>query len=127
MIAERAARRDLQYRRPRNAPTSTSSRHLRARSTSSRADAAAHARPLITFVADRPGHDLRYAIDARKIRSELGWRRRKPSKAGSRKTVQWYLAEPDWWERIRSGVCRGERLGAALKTSRPYRIARETA
>ena len=66
---------------------------------------------LINFVADRPGHDLRYAIDAAKISSELGWEPRETFESGLRKTVEWYLANRSWWERIRSGVYRGERLG----------------
>jgi len=66
---------------------------------------------LIEFVADRPGHDQRYAIDARRITNELGWRARETMESGLRKTVQWYLDNRPWWERIRSGVYRGERLG----------------
>ena len=69
---------------------------------------------LIEFVTDRPGHDLRYAIDAGKIRRELGWRPRETMETGLRKTVQWYLDNPDWWQRIRSGVYRGERLGVGV-------------
>jgi dTDP-glucose 4,6-dehydratase len=69
---------------------------------------------LITFVADRPGHDLRYAIDARKIRQELGWAPQETFETGLRKTVGWYLANRAWWERIRSNVYRGERLGAGV-------------
>jgi dTDP-glucose 4,6-dehydratase len=65
---------------------------------------------LITFVTDRPGHDLRYAIDAGKI-GQLGWQPRETFDTGLRKTVTWYLANRNWWERIRSGVYRGERLG----------------
>ncbi len=68
---------------------------------------------LITFVADRPGHDARYAIDAGKIKRELGWEPRETFETGLRKTVRWYLDHPDWWGRIRSGVYRGERLGVA--------------
>ena len=67
---------------------------------------------LITLVADRPGHDLRYAIDARKIRRELGWQPQETFETGLRKTVAWYIANRSWWERIRSNVYRGERLGA---------------
>jgi dTDP-glucose 4,6-dehydratase len=67
---------------------------------------------LITFVADRPGHDLRYAIDATKIERELGWRPQESFESGLGKTVAWYLENRDWWGRIRSGVYRGERLGA---------------
>ena len=66
---------------------------------------------LITFVDDRPGHDLRYAIDATRISTELGWRPRETFETGLRKTVEWYLANRGWWQRIRSGVYRGERLG----------------
>lgn len=69
---------------------------------------------LITFVADRPGHDLRYAIDASKIERELGWRPAETFETGLRKTVEWYLANRSWWERVRTGVYRGERLGAAI-------------
>ena len=66
---------------------------------------------LITFVADRPGHDLRYAIDARKIRQELGWQPKESFESGLRKTVEWYLINRKWWERIRANVYSGERLG----------------
>lgn len=66
---------------------------------------------LISYVADRPGHDLRYAIDAAKIERDLGWRPAETFESGLRKTVEWYLANRDWWERVRSGVYRGERLG----------------
>jgi dTDP-glucose 4,6-dehydratase len=68
---------------------------------------------LITFVADRPGHDFRYAINAGKINASLGWRPRETFVSGLRETVVWYLANRHWWERIRSGVYRGERLGVA--------------
>jgi dTDP-glucose 4,6-dehydratase len=66
---------------------------------------------LISFVADRPGHDLRYAIDAMKIEDVLGWRPAETFETGLRKTVRWYLDHRSWWERVRSGVYRGERLG----------------
>ena len=66
---------------------------------------------LITFVTDRPGHDLRYAIDACKIERDLGWRPAETFETGLRKTVAWYLDNQAWWERVRSGVYRGERLG----------------
>jgi len=66
---------------------------------------------LITHVADRPGHDLRYAIDAGKIERELGWVPQETFDSGFRKTVEWYLANEDWWQRVRSGAYRGERLG----------------
>jgi dTDP-glucose 4,6-dehydratase len=68
-------------------------------------------RALVTFVADRPGHDLRYAIDASKIAADLQWEPNETFESGLRKTVEWYLANRSWWERIRSGVYRGERLG----------------
>ena len=66
---------------------------------------------LITFVADRPGHDLRYAIKADKIINELGWQPQESFESGLRKTVLWYLENRVWWERIRSKVYQGERLG----------------
>jgi dTDP-glucose 4,6-dehydratase len=66
---------------------------------------------LITFVADRPGHDLRYAIDPSRICDELGWQPRETFDSGLRKTVQWYLANRAWWQRIREKVYGGERLG----------------
>jgi len=69
---------------------------------------------LISFVADRPGHDARYAIDAAKIARELGWKPRYSFESGLRQTVQWYLDNSVWWERVRSGVYRGERLGIAV-------------
>ena len=68
-------------------------------------------RDLIAFVADRPGHDLRYAIDASKIERELGWRPAERFETGLRKTVRWYLDNSAWWQAIRSGTYRGERLG----------------
>jgi dTDP-glucose 4,6-dehydratase len=66
---------------------------------------------LITYVPDRPGHDFRYAIDASKIERDLGWRPAETFESGLRKTVEWYLTNRDWWERVRTGVYRGERLG----------------
>ncbi len=73
--------------------------------------AAGSHRELITFVTDRPGHDLRYAIDCSKIERELGWRAEETFESGLRKTVQWYIDNPAWWGAIRSGKYRGERLG----------------
>lgn len=75
-----------------------------------RPDAAPHDR-LITFVADRPGHDLRYAIDPTRIREELGWRPSVTLEEGLRRTVRWYLDNEAWWRPLlaRAGV--GERLG----------------
>ena len=66
---------------------------------------------LITFVKDRPGHDLRYAIDASKIESKLGWVPEETFETGLRKTVQWYLDNPQWWKRVLSGAYRLERIG----------------
>jgi dTDP-glucose 4,6-dehydratase len=68
---------------------------------------------LITFVADRPGHDRRYAMDASKIRQELGWRPRESFDSGLQKTVAWYLENRWWWEPIWSEKYRGARLGTA--------------
>ncbi len=68
---------------------------------------------LIEFVADRPGHDRRYAIDASKIRRELGWRPKHGFEDGLGSTVRWYLDHRSWWERVMSGAYRGERLGLA--------------
>jgi dTDP-glucose 4,6-dehydratase len=67
-------------------------------------------RELITFVPDRPGHDHRYAIDATKLETELGWRARETFETGLRRTVQWYLERRDWWEPLRARYA-GERLG----------------
>ena len=69
---------------------------------------------LIEFVADRPGHDQRYAIDATKIADELGWRPRQSFESGLGQTIDWYLANGEWCARVRSGAYRGERLGLSL-------------
>jgi dTDP-glucose 4,6-dehydratase len=74
---------------------------------------------LITYVADRPGHDKRYAIDASKIERELGWRPRETFETGLRRTVQWYLENEPWWRDVQSGGYRQERLG--LSTSEANR------
>ena len=63
-------------------------------------------RAQITHVADRPGHDRRYAIDARKIERELGWRPAETFETGIRKTVAWYLANADWVRSVQSGAYR---------------------
>lgn len=73
--------------------------------------AGAH-RELISFVVDRPGHDLRYAIDCVKIERELGWRPTETFETGLARTVRWYLDNRPWWQAIRDGKYRGERLGA---------------
>ncbi len=72
-------------------------------------------RQLIHFVADRPGHDRRYAIDAGKIERELGWRPRHDFESGLRATVAWYLDNAGWVERVQSGVYRRERLGLPVR------------
>ena len=66
---------------------------------------------LITFVKDRPGHDLRYAIDAAKIERELGWKPQETFETGIRKTVEWYLNNLDWCRRVQDGSYQRERLG----------------
>jgi len=68
---------------------------------------------LITFVADRPGHDARYAIDATKLETELGWKAQENFDTGIRRTVQWYIDNEWWWKPIREGRYTGERLGRA--------------
>lgn len=70
-------------------------------------------RELITFVKDRPGHDRRYAIDASKIRRELGWTPTESFDTGLAKTVDWYLANESWWKPIREEAYAGARLGSA--------------
>ncbi|MBF4438128.1 dTDP-glucose 4,6-dehydratase, partial [Vibrio anguillarum] len=69
---------------------------------------------LITYVTDRPGHDVRYAIDASKIERELGWKPEETFESGIRKTVEWYLNNKQWWSRVLDGSYAGERLGGAL-------------
>jgi dTDP-glucose 4,6-dehydratase len=61
---------------------------------------------LVTYVKDRPGHDRRYAIDARKLERELGWKPAETFESGIRKTVQWYLANPEWVAHVQSGAYR---------------------
>ncbi|NLK50363.1 MAG: dTDP-glucose 4,6-dehydratase [Candidatus Cloacimonetes bacterium] len=68
-------------------------------------------RELITYVADRPGHDLRYAIDASKIQKDLGWTPRETFETGIRKTVSWYLENPKWWQNIQNNTYQQQRLG----------------
>jgi len=78
------------------------------------APSAAHGkrRDLITYVPDRPGHDLRYAIDAGKIKRDLGWVPNETFESGLEKTVRWYLDNEHWWGPIREKHYGGERLGS---------------
>lgn len=71
-------------------------------------------REQISFVSDRPGHDFRYAIDASKIRDELGWEPRESFTSGMEATVRWYLENRNWWLAVQSGSYRGERLGLSV-------------
>ena len=80
---------------------------LRPRSTGSYSE-------LITFVKDRPGHDARYAIDASRIRKELGWRPSVSIRLGLEKTVQWYLDNEDWWKPLQKRPSVGKRLGTKV-------------
>lgn len=68
---------------------------------------------LITYVTDRPGHDVRYAIDASKIERELGWKPAETFESGIRKTVEWYLNNKQWWSRVLDGSYSFERLGTS--------------
>jgi len=68
-------------------------------------------RDLIHFVADRPGHDFRYALDASKLRTELGWRPGRDFESALADTVRWYVDTPHWWEPLRRGIYEGERIG----------------
>jgi dTDP-glucose 4,6-dehydratase len=72
---------------------------------------------LISYVADRPGHDQRYAIDAGKLETELGWKAQESFDTGIEKTVAWYLANEWWWLPLRKGVYAGERLGLTVTTA----------
>ncbi|MEW5838776.1 MAG: dTDP-glucose 4,6-dehydratase [Pseudomonadota bacterium] len=74
----------------------------------------ANYKDLITYVQDRPGHDQRYAIDASKIKRDLGWTPMETFETGLRKTVQWYLDHRAWWERVRDGSYQGQRLGVGV-------------
>ena len=70
---------------------------------------------LITYVKDRPGHDVRYAINANKINRDLGWKPEESFESGILKTVQWYLTNNDWCENIQNGSYKLERLGVDSK------------
>ena len=72
-------------------------------------------REQISFVSDRPGHDLRYAIDATKLKSELGWSQQENFETGLEKTVRWYLARSDWWQPLlERGSAHRRGLGAKI-------------
>ncbi|HAS64375.1 MAG TPA: dTDP-glucose 4,6-dehydratase [Vibrio sp.] len=73
---------------------------------------------LITYVTDRPGHDVRYAIDASKIERELGWKPEETFESGIRKTVEWYLDNKRWWSRVLDGSYAGERLGVSHEVTK---------
>jgi len=66
---------------------------------------------LISYVEDRPGHDFRYAIDASKIKTELGWSPKETFESGIRKTIEWYLENENWWRNIQTKTYKQERLG----------------
>jgi len=72
-------------------------------------------RNLITYVKDRPGHDQRYAIDASKLFNELGWQPQETFESGIRKTIQWYLDQQKWVDRVKDGSYQGQRLGEGVK------------
>jgi len=74
-------------------------------------------RTLITYVDDRPGHDARYAMDISKIKRELNWQPVETFETGLRKTVQWYLENPGWWQKIREGRYVGDRLGLSKQAA----------
>jgi len=74
---------------------------------------------LVTFVDDRPGHDLRYAIDASKIRDQLGWSPSEDFETGLQKTVLWYLENESWVNNVQSGSYRGQRLGLGTTATDP--------
>ena len=86
---------------------------LRPLSETSHSSQLSHYSDLITYVADRPGHDLRYAIDPAKLMNELGWRPEENFETGIRKTVQWYLDNEWWWKPIHEKKYAGQRLGKA--------------
>ena len=77
--------------------------------------ARASRRELVSFVSDRPGHDLRYAIDASKVERELGWVPAETFESGLEKTVKWYLDNAGWWRGIQSRNYSGQRLGLGGK------------
>ena len=99
--------RDLQRRRLERKAQHRDRQHrvCAARRAAPRADGQSY-KTQITYVTDRPGHDRRYAIDARKIERELGWKPAETFDTGIRKTVQWYLDNPEWVAQVQSGAYR---------------------
>ncbi|MGR6832878.1 dTDP-glucose 4,6-dehydratase [Aliivibrio wodanis] len=79
---------------------------------------------LITYVTDRPGHDVRYAIDASKIERELGWKPEETFESGIRKTLVWYLGNKSWWSRVLDGSYVGERLGVSSESKVIEKVAK---
>ena len=71
---------------------------------------------MITYVQDRPGHDRRYAIDASKLANELNWQPTETFASGIRKTIQWYLDNQVWTDRVKDGSYQGQRLGTGATT-----------
>ena len=69
---------------------------------------------LISYVEDRPGHDMRYAIDSTKIKQDLGWQPEETFESGIRKTIHWYLDNQEWCQRVQNGSYQRERLGSQL-------------
>ena len=94
--------------------SATSSRHsgLDPESHSNDRNRPVSYKSLITYVTDRPGHDMRYAIDASKIQSGLGWTPQETFETGLRKTIEWYLKNPEWVKHVQDGTYQRERLGA---------------
>jgi len=83
-----------------------------------------HYRDLINYVSDRPGHDVRYAIDASKIELELGWKPEETFESGIRKTVEWFLNNKQWWSRILDGSYTRDRLGDSSKFVPKIKVAK---
>ncbi|MDF7807645.1 dTDP-glucose 4,6-dehydratase [Pontiellaceae bacterium B12219] len=99
--------------RPRQSQNDECSLSNDAESSDQPTNVAKSYRDLIIFVTDRPGHDARYAIDATKLETELGWKAQENFDTGIRRTIQWYLDNDWWWRPLREGRYSGERLGRA--------------
>jgi dTDP-glucose 4,6-dehydratase len=89
--------------------------HARTKWVPSKHDNISKYAQLITFVDDRAGHDIRYAIDASKIKDKLNWIPDETFATGLKKTIEWYLANATWCERVKDGSYQGERLGVIKK------------